>query len=150
MGQTAFEKDLAGSIVTSMFFQEAQKSLCSCHAEDSYSSASCLPLGLLCAPEVSNAACLLLGAGVKVHIYCFCIEIFRQQEWPLFTASKILKARGRWVAMCTESVLEVQLPVSLTLQSIHQHLLTAKSLKTYTIFFRELGGKVSGWSDSEI
>lgn len=26
-----------------------------------------LPLGPLCAPEVSNAACLLLGAGVKVH-----------------------------------------------------------------------------------
>lgn len=26
-----------------------------------------LPLGLLCAPAMSNAACLLLGAGVKVH-----------------------------------------------------------------------------------
>lgn len=94
-----------------------------------------LPFGPLRAPEVSNAARLVPGAGVKVHNSLpLPFKIFLSGENNHFSQS--VKSwrlmAGRW----QYHMLEVQLPASLTLQATH-HLPVAESLKAYAILFRE-------------
>lgn len=107
-----------------------------------------LPLGQLCAPEVSNATCLHLGAGVKVHnsLPLPFKNFFVRREQSLFPVSKILKAHGRRVAIpCAGSTVA-------SISNLASHTPTSSDgweLQGICYTLQRVEGKVYCWSDSQ-